>query len=522
MINKDNNDFFYLPSEADGWVWRVVHYVGPWISLQKDKSLWKLVLWVSKRNSILDKKITIKQFCNLVVEECGNALSEKENADTLFHNIQKFKYTELLDTYDTQKELSKIHQSAGKVEEMLSMPINTDQSSSTYTLEGRMREFLDNAVATGKYDIIRIKPVYDGKQATMSVESFMSQKFVDENRPSQVVIFQCIDDEITEDTVDMYSGRFCKRNNTKLFLASTHTYNRKIQKAAESQNIGLIYVNPNYEVTENNIVLPRSVNKHTYVYWYDMLSGNVEMTLPIIIRDGGFLFYSLSDLLSRYNFKTISSNRIRAPFYFESEIEKETLKLTQPIVDDYVEQLQKCDQNDKVPACAINPYMLAKQLGLTVVRAYIDDKYGKIDIEHKTVTLNKCYSEKDPLDHFSMAHETGHYILHSDIVENIRKCKMSIEPREEGLIEYQANLFASYLLMPTKVIGLLYDIYWKKEFKRQVVKPLLVKGYYFQQPSFQRVVGPISRKMGVSLEAAAIRLKKMGYLVEEVPLPFTR
>ena len=32
------------------------------------------------------------------------------------------------------------------------MPINTDQTSSTYTLEGRMREFLDNAVATGKYD----------------------------------------------------------------------------------------------------------------------------------------------------------------------------------------------------------------------------------------------------------------------------------------------------------------------------------------------------------------------------------
>ena len=99
---------------------------------------------------------------------------------------------------------------------------------------------------------------------------------------------------------------------------------------------------------------------------------------------------------------------------------------------------------------------------------------------------------------------------------------MSIEPREERLIEIQADFFASYLLMPTKVIGLLYDIYWKKEFKRQVVKPLLVKGYYFQQPSFQRVVGPISRKMGVSLEAAAIRLKKMGYLVEEVPLPFTR
>lgn len=519
MIKKDNLEFFYLPREAEEWVWRVVHYVGPWITSQNDKSLWKLVLWVSKRNYLYN--ITIKQFCKLVVEECGNALSEKENADTLFHNIEKFKYNSLLELYDRQKEDSKIHQLVVKVEELLSMPINTDQTSSTYTLEGRMREFLDNAVATGKYDKIRIRPVYDGKQASMSVESFMSQKFVDEERPTQIVIFQCIDDEVTEDTVDLYSGRFCKRGNTKLFLASTHTYNKKIQKAAESQNIGLIYVNPNYKVTENNIVLPRSVNKHSYVYWYNMLSGNEKMTLPVIIRDGGFLFYSLSDLLSRYHFRTVSSNRIRAPFYFEREIEQATLELTQPIVDDYVEQLQKCGQNDKVPACEIDPYMLAKQLGLTVVRAYIDDK-GKIDIEHKTVTLNKRYSENDPLDHFSMGHEIGHYILHSDIVEKIRKHKMSIEPHEEGLIEYQANLFASYLLMPTRVIGLLYDIYWKKEFKREVVKPLLVKGNYFKQPSFQRVVGPISRKMGVSLEAAYIRLKKMGYLVEEMSFPFTR
>ena len=56
---------------------------------------------------------------------------------------------------------------------------------------------------------------------------------------------------------------------------------------------------------------------------------------------------------------------------------------------------------------------------------------------------------------FTIAHELGHIALHSSIVKDL----LSIEDRESdkdtiisrsthGRMEYQANTFASYLLMP--------------------------------------------------------------------------
>jgi hypothetical protein len=70
--------------------------------------------------------------------------------------------------------------------------------------------------------------------------------------------------------------------------------------------------------------------------------------------------------------------------------------------------------------------------------------------------------------------------------------------------------------MPAPVISLLYEIYWKKEFKNETVRPIYVdKGYYYD-PIFQRVIGPVARKMKVSKQAAYIRLHKMGLIFERI------
>ena len=69
--------------------------------------------------------------------------------------------------------------------------------------------------------------------------------------------------------------------------------------------------------------------------------------------------------------------------------------------------------------------------------------------------------------------------------------------------------------MPAPVTRLLYEIYWKKEFKNEKVKPLHVEKDYYNDPSFQHVVAPIARKMRVSLRAAYFRLKKLELLVDK-------
>jgi hypothetical protein len=68
--------------------------------------------------------------------------------------------------------------------------------------------------------------------------------------------------------------------------------------------------------------------------------------------------------------------------------------------------------------------------------------------------------------------------------------------------------------MPANVVRQLYYIYWKKEFHSEKIRPIRVNKDYYHDPVFQRVVGPVARKMNVSLQAAYIRLKKMGLLLD--------
>jgi Zn-dependent peptidase ImmA (M78 family) len=127
------------------------------------------------------------------------------------------------------------------------------------------------------------------------------------------------------------------------------------------------------------------------------------------------------------------------------------------------------------------------------------------------VTLSNRLKADDPSDRFSMAHEIGHKVFHGKVSEKLGDGQHHIVPDTKRWLEYHAQYFASCLLMPAPVISLLYAIYWKKEFKREKIGRLFVDKDYYNDPVFQRVVGPVARKMNVSLQAAYIRLKKMGY-----------
>jgi len=146
---------------------------------------------------------------------------------------------------------------------------------------------------------------------------------------------------------------------------------------------------------------------------------------------------------------------------------------------------------------------------------------GHIDMKKKVVRLSDKLKERDPRDNFSMAHEYGHHKLHShpkfrEFLE--RDAELAAEASsdiwEKHWLEVQANVFASYMLMPREIVKLLYNLYWRKWFNSDIVKPLCVKAPMYWDRNFQNVVGPVARHMGVSLEALSIRLKEMGLLVE--------
>jgi LPS sulfotransferase NodH len=70
------------------------------------------------------------------------------------------------------------------------------------------------------------------------------------------------------------------------------------------------------------------------------------------------------------------------------------------------------------------------------------------------------------------------------------------------------------MLMPREIATLVYNLYWRKWFKRQDVEPMLVSSMPYWNKDFQNVVAPVARHMGVSLEAMKIRLVNLGLLID--------
>lgn len=97
---------------------------------------------------------------------------------------------------------------------------------------------------------------------------------------------------------------------------------------------------------------------------------------------------------------------------------------------------------------------LAEGLGIKVAGSDIEDNFqGMLSVEgdFKAIVYNSYIREEGRVN-FTIAHELGHYSLHLDRKE--LKCSLddlenmgSLQPHSKD-IEREANVFASYLLMP--------------------------------------------------------------------------
>ena len=75
------------------------------------------------------------------------------------------------------------------------------------------------------------------------------------------------------------------------------------------------------------------------------------------------------------------------------------------------------------------------------------DLLGGLHLDSKTIVINEQIAGQDGRMHFTAAHELGHLILHAN---ETKKCKeIDNYPKEDRNIEMEADLFASFLLMPT-------------------------------------------------------------------------
>jgi Zn-dependent peptidase ImmA (M78 family) len=152
-----------------------------------------------------------------------------------------------------------------------------------------------------------------------------------------------------------------------------------------------------------------------------------------------------------------------------------------------------------------------------------DNYLGKIEFEPLRVKIsNKARIDKN-MWRFTVAHEIGHLILHSPILKERIKEKSDDEKsltfrfsetnNNRDKIEIQANLFASYLLMPEiKLLQIIQSIFKKYNIHKNYL-------YLDSQPVNQKEVYEIlynlSEIFQVSVAVVKIRLIKLKLLEDK-------
>jgi hypothetical protein len=244
---------------------------------------------------------------------------------------------------------------------------------------------------------------------------------------------------------------------------------------------------------------------------------------------------------------------IKVKYLSEDEIEKDAELLLAEYEDTAGEPIKL-----PVPVADITTYHLALRLGFGDLHQTLripmlrgqPDILGAIWIDEELVLIDHHLDpKKNPSMmgryRFSVAHEVGHWRLHrSSVAKDPNQTSLFNAPSEPTVIcrssqenepiEWQANFFASCLLMPRRRV---HDE-WRECLGR--TRPLLLsdlrpngrvmmraQSMIYEQGRneagtvddalFEEVAKPIGRRFGVSAPAMRVRLEKLGLLLRQAP-----
>lgn len=497
MINEENYFLFTSRDQADRWVDCILYEVAGWVE-KHSQGFWYLVLWYSKREGYLMKNVKQMEFCKLLVDECASVLPKDANRKTVYHNIEKYGYKDKLRCFDRLSETDQIRLYVQQLEDIFQTAGKSSETAKS-DIEWCLTRHVKELYNSNRYEIFR-HPNYEGRTFTMSVEEYMSQKFKNDRRPTYTTVFQCFDREVTKEDIYELSGFFSDDKPRKIFVASKEGFKDKVRSEAERLKIGLIRVCP--ENDRLNFLLPRSVdNGRDKELLSDMMEGKAEMTMPLLVLTDGQIRPSV--------------DRLHVPILTNDEIERRADCYTRPEVEKFLRIASDNVVADDKFSCSISLYDIVIGQRVYYERGDVGESLSYFDADTKHVVLNRHEKPGSPHDRFSLAHELGHFALHSIWASAKQNCYSCLDSYEKGWMEHHANHFAACLLMPRAIMKVLYEHYFKQVMKTDVVQPLTIVGGIDADSLSRSVVDPIARRMDVSVKSAMIRLVKLG-LAREV------
>ena len=309
-----------------------------------------------------------------------------------------------------------------------------------------------------------------------------------------VIECKCLTHTVNISDLDEFETKMKKisESGIKGIMVTTKGFTRNTIEQAKNTHIALMVLSEE----QHNWIVSREINKSEQQM--QILQGfNRPGVVPTIYSDNQFV--SLYKFLNQINVSTTEQNVVDIPWLSHEEIKNKA--------------------NDLYNSCSITSNDVAGEL-LTQhfpdIRINFSDfaqgVLGALSFSDKIITLSNALVSDVHRKNFTLAHELGHLYLHKPVLERYNNPLLDYE---EGFVanlpdviikrmEIQANLFASYLLIP--------QIPFVNEIIRLFKEFSITTGrlYLDHQPCNKRdvhaILRVISLKFNVSIEAAKMRL----------------
>lgn len=564
VVERDRElaNYFLQEKLAICWINAIINVIAKWVSDKKDKSLWELVRYVSIRRGVINKNLSREKFAKLVFVFCREALEENETPSKIKSSMEHCRFIsdlkyfdKLLDTHIVRgyiTELEALFDGQIKASELESEP---KEPSVADILEAYLRSIVKETEIF-PCQKIRVNPDYgDGIIPTIAIEEYLNKSFLKLNKPSRIIAYECISGALDINRLRSFIGQYVERPNMKLFVVSTFGLSSDAYSLAEKKEIGYVCINPKKEMTDNNYVLPRSIeDKSINSRLFSILLGQVKMDIPLIVCDRHHIMSSLADMLKSHNIRINPQYELHAPYFRFEEIEEKADELTQDYVDNckgyirksngclYVEEKNTVSKREKGHSyvdviqskryvdLSVNPFVIAENQGLQYeVKKLPENQLGRLDLQKEIVTLNDLGYSNYERFRFTMAHELGHYMLHAPLIKQNGVVSfgdtddtisdiITIADEEREWFERQANYFAACLLMPRKLVLILYTFLHFKFVSQKYGDPLSSLFYNPNQietfDSYKNVVVGMAKILNVSITAMERRLTQLNLLLK--------
>lgn len=317
---------------------------------------------------------------------------------------------------------------------------------------------------------------------------------------SNLIVIECknhkrrIDNSIYREFIGNLSDY--PRCGIRGIMISSVGFTQQVVTLAKKDNIALVVVSEqcdwdtivwrkinNFEIEQfqHQVIIGETSTNHPVVYL-----GNRFITIPDLLQDCGLVMPKI----------------LTVPYMTEHEI---------------------CVRVDNIlkNSRLLNESPINRCLSAIAIEYNIDfvempkDCLGKCDFKEHIITINSTLSKHR--QNFTIAHELGHIALHSSILEKLHSIEdweneknTIVSKSTHERMEYQANTFASFLLMPN--VPFFKEVV--KLFKEHQIKRL----YHDYQPcnihDCNTVIGALSTKFNVSKETVIVRMKRLKLYID--------